>query len=112
MGSYDDAARFMPVGLQVYFDARLIKVDDKRCGFNYQACVVLHGPWPKAPFPTVLNYGDERSFSPAFNDRNYFYYVSYPLERNLNTKLQIYLENHWGKGFVRPIVDLRGPRYL
>ena len=57
----DDLTYVMPVGLHVYVDARPLGTEQSEArGYHeieYQACVVLHGTWPKVPHPTAFPQG-------------------------------------------------------
>ena len=58
----DDLAYVMPIGLHVYVDAKSIGNEQSEARdyheIEYQACLVLHGTWPKVPHPTAFPQGN------------------------------------------------------
>ena len=66
------------------------KIDHSTSQVDYQALVILAGPWPKAPSPTLLP-GGEGSYSPTYEvpseGKHTFYYLELQLESKLSKQL-------------------------
>jgi len=79
----------LPVGLNCSVDARQVSVTGVP-QIDYQALVVLAGPWPSAPSPTLLP-GGEGSYSPTYEvpseGKHTFYYLELQLESRLSKQL-------------------------
>jgi len=79
----------LPVGLNCSVDAREVTIPGVP-QVDYQALVILAGPWPKAPSPTLLP-GGEGSYSPTYEvpseGKHTFYYLELQLESKLSKQL-------------------------
>ena len=80
----------LPAGLHVSVDAREVYIPGE-VEVQYQAVLVLAGPWPLAPIPSLLPGGDG-SYSPTFetpgDEQHTFYYLELQLESRLGKQLR------------------------
>jgi len=79
----------LPVGLNVSVDAREIRLTGMR-NLDYHALLVLAGPWPMVPKPSLLP-GGKGTFSPAYetpSGRHTFYYLELQLESRLTEQVK------------------------
>ena len=85
----------LPAGLHVSVDAREVHIPGQEGVVQYQAVVVLAGPWPLAPCPSLLPGGDG-SYSPTFEtpgeQQHTFYYLELQLEARLGRQLRHFKE--------------------